>query len=382
MAARSRAEDFLELVERARRGRLKVYLGFAAGVGKTYRMLEEAHALRRRGVDIVLGFVEPHERADTIALLDGLEVMARKRFEYRGVEVEDMDADAILARKPHIAIVDEVAHTNAPGMRHHKRHEDIAELLDAGINVICAFNIQHLESLHDIVERTIDLRIRERVPDSFLRQADQIITVDLSVDDLLDRLRSGKVYGSDKVPAALTHFFQAQHLAALRELALREVAQNVERTTAAHPGPPVPVATEVADKVMVCMASHSPRAPILLRRGARIAGRLNTDWFVVYVQTPAEAPERIDAAIQRHLHENIELARRLGAEVIRLRGHDPVPLLLDFAHSHGVGQIIIGRSHQPWHKRLLGHDMVQRLVQRAHDLDIVIVAMRTEGGEP
>jgi two-component system, OmpR family, sensor histidine kinase KdpD len=380
MVTRTKAEDFLELVERARRGRLKVYLGFAAGVGKTYRMLEEAHALRKRGVDIVLGYVEPHDRPDTIAFIEGLEVVPRKRLAYRGVEVDDMDLDAVLVRKPQVAIVDEVAHTNAPGMRNRKRYEDILTLLDAGINVICAFNIQHLESLNDVVERTTAVSIRERVPDHFLRQADQIITVDLAVEDLLERLRSGKIYGTDKVPTALSHFFTDQNLATLRELALREVAQNVERTTAARP--PTAAQSGTDDRVMVCISSYSPRAPVLMRRGSRIAGRLNTDWYVAYVQTPNESPERIDATVQRHLHDNIDLARQLGAEVVRLRGHDPVAALLDFARSHRVGQLIIGRSHQPWYKRLAGRDVVQKLVQEAHDLDIVVIAMQTDTGAP
>src|SRR5450432_1349538 len=210
MTARSRAEDFLELVERARRGRLKLYLGFAAGVGKTYRMLEEAHALKKRGIDVVVGYVETHGRAETAALVDGLEIVARRKIAYRGVEVEEMDLDAILARKPAVAVVDEIPHTNVPGGRHRKRYQDVLELLDAGINVIGAMNIQHLESLNDLVQRVTAVTVRETVPDSFVKQADQIVNVDLAIEDLLDRLQGGKIYASEKVAGALENFFKDQ----------------------------------------------------------------------------------------------------------------------------------------------------------------------------
>src|SRR5436190_5369658 len=229
-------EDFLELVERGKRGRLKLYIGFAAGVGKTYRMLEEAHALKRRGVDIVVGLVETHGRADTAALVDGLEVVPRRQVEYRGVSVEEMSLNNILKRRPAVAIVDELAHTNVPGSRNRKRYQDVLELLDAGINVIGAFNVQHLESLKDIVERVTGVTIRETIPDSFIKQADQVVNLDLAVEDLQERLRSGKIYAADKVPRALDNFFKAQNLAQLRELALREVAESVERGSARPAG--------------------------------------------------------------------------------------------------------------------------------------------------
>ncbi|HKX49113.1 MAG TPA: histidine kinase, partial [Candidatus Binatia bacterium] len=218
---RKRPEDFLELVERAKRGRLKVYIGSAAGVGKTYQMLEEAHALNKRGVDVVLGFIEPHDRFDTAALIDGLEVIPRQRIEYKGVTVEEMDLDAVLKRRPQVAIVDELAHTNAPFCRNKKRYQDALELLDAGINVICAFNVQHLESLNEIVKQATGVVVRETLPDSILKRADQVVDIDLAVEDLIDRLRAGKIYALDKVPWALKNFFQPEKLAVLREIALR-----------------------------------------------------------------------------------------------------------------------------------------------------------------
>jgi two-component system, OmpR family, sensor histidine kinase KdpD len=377
-SSRGRAEDFLALVERGHRGRLKLYLGFAAGVGKTYKMLEEAHTLKRRGVDVVLGFIETHGRAETAALIEGLEVVPRKKIEYRGVTIEEMDVDAIVARKPTIAVVDELAHTNAPGMRNRKRYHDVVELLDAGINVIGAFNVQHLESLNDIVSRNANVQIRETVPDTFLKRADQIVNLDLAVEDLLERLKAGKIYPDDKVPWALQHFFQEQNLSALRELSLREVAESLDRTAQARGPRGEQRRPSTGGRVMVCMSSFPPHAATLLRRGSRMAGRLSTDWFVVYVETPKEAPERIDAEVQRHLHENIEAARELGAEVVRLQGSDPVVCLLDFASSHGVGHIIIGSSHQPWWRQMLGRSVPLRLVREARGFDLHIVAFEDE----
>jgi two-component system sensor histidine kinase KdpD len=380
---RRRPEDFLELVERARRGRLKVYLGFAAGVGKTYRMLEEAHALKKRGVDVALAFIEPHGRAETAALIAGLEYVPRRTIEYRGVTLEEMDLAAVLARRPHVALVDEIAHTNAPGGPHRKRYQDVLALLDAGINVIAAFNVQHLESLHDLIERATGVTVRETVPDTFLKQADQVVTLDLSAEDLLDRLRAGKIYTPDKVPWALDHFFKGENLATLRELVLREVAESVERA-AAKPSLPRLAATSrpTTGKVLVCMASYSPRAATLLRRGSRLAGRLSTDWYVVYVETPAEAPMRIDAAAQRHLHRNIEMARELGAEVVRLKAPEPVRAILDFARTHHVGYLIVGRTRRPLWRRLLGRDIMQRLVNEAAGFDVHIVSSEGRGAMP
>jgi len=378
----SRAEDFLAPVARARRGRLKLYLGFAAGVGKTYKMLEEAHALRKGGVDLVLGFIEPHGRAETAQLIAGLEEVPRRKIEYRGVSVDEMDVDAILARKPAITVVDELAHTNAPGSRNRKRYQDVLELLDAGIHVIGAVNVQHLESLNDIVSRNAGVTVRETVPDSFLREADRIVNLDLAVEDLLERLKAGKIYPPDKVPWALEHFFQDSSLSTLRELSLREVAEALDRSAQAKAPRGAVGRPATGGRVMVCMSSYPPHAATLLRRGSRMAGRLSTDWFVVYVETPREAPNRIDAEIQRNLHANIEAAKELGAEVVRLQANDPVPCLLDFARSHGIGHIIIGSSHQPWWRQMLGRSVPLRLVREAKGFDLHIVAFEDEERAP
>jgi two-component system sensor histidine kinase KdpD len=380
-APRPRAEDFLELVQKSKRGRLKLYIGFAAGVGKTYRMLEEAHALKERGVDVVVGFIETHGRTETAALVDGLESVPLRQVEYRGVVIEEMSLNQILKRNPAVALVDELAHTNPPGSRNKRRYLDVLELLNAGINVIGAFNVQHLESLNDLVERVTGVVVRETIPDSFLKQADQVVNLDLTVEDLQERLRAGKIYPLDRIPTALENFFQEQNLAHLRELALREVAESIERATVTRPmaadgSGAVQAATR--SRVMVCVSSGSPRTPMLVRRGSRMAGRFNTDWFVVFVETPEEAPDQIDAELQRHLFANIEKAKELGAETVRIKSKDPVAGILDFAQSHNVGHIVVGRSQQPWWKQLLGRSVPLRLVREASQFDLHIISHEDE----
>jgi two-component system sensor histidine kinase KdpD len=382
---RATPEDFLELLERGKRGRLKLYLGFAAGVGKTYRMLEEAHRLRARGVDVVGALVETHGRAETEALVRDLELVPLRAIEYRGVVVKELDLAGVLARQPAIAIVDEIPHTNAPGSKNRKRYQDVLELLEAGIHVIGAMNVQHLESLNDLIERVTGVRVRETVPDTFLERTDQVVNLDLSVEDLLDRLRGGRIYAAEKVPWALEHFFKDGNLTTLRELALREVAQSLERSAAGQGK----AALEAKDggelrsrsngRLMVALSSSPPRGAALLRRASRMAGRLATDWFAVYVETPREAPDRIDAEIQRHLLEHLELARQLGAEVVRLQAGDPAEALLDFARSHRVSDLVMGRSRQSWWRRVLGRSVSQRMLDEAIDLDVHVVGLDVEG---
>lgn len=374
---RQTAQDFLELVERSKRGRLKLYIGFAAGVGKTWRMLEEAHALKRRGVDVVGGFIETHGRAETAALIGDLEVVPRRHVEYRGVVVEEMDLDAILRRKPAVAVVDEIPHTNVPGSKNRKRYQDVLDLLGDGINVIGALNIQHLESLNDLILRNTGVTVRETVPDSFLEQADQVVSLDLAVEDLVERLRGGKIYPEDKIPWALEHFFRDANLATLRELSLREVAESLDRSATQRSAVGAQGPRSLG-RVMVCLSSNPPHALALLRRGSRMAGRLNTDWYVVYVETPREAPERIDSEAQRHLIANIDKARELGAEVVRLKSRDPVAALLDFARSHGVSDVIIGRTELPLWRRLLRASVLERLVREGAGLDLHIVSFLEE----
>ncbi len=380
--SRINSQDFIELVEQTKRGRLRVYLGFAAGVGKTYRMLKEAHSLQKRGVDVAVGLVEPHGRKDTAAIIEGLEVIPRKKYEYRGIVVEEMDLDGILARHPQVAVVDEVAHTNIPMCRNRKRFQDILELLDAGINVICAFNVQHLESLNDVVKEAANVKVRETIPDPFLKQADQVVTLDLTVEDLLLRLREGKIYDEEKIPWAMEHFFRKENLDTLRELTLREVVENIERIVSKDRArdeinkPPV-----ASDRVMVCVTSGSPQAHNLLSRGSRMSGRLNTHWFVVYVETPKESPLRIDAQAQRSLLDMMNRAGDLGAEFVKLHAKDPVTAIVDFANSHSVKHIVMGYSHQPWWKRMLGGSFLFRMLRYSASFDLYIISTPERKGD-
>jgi two-component system sensor histidine kinase KdpD len=373
----ARPEDFLELLERARQGRLKVYLGYAAGVGKTYRMLQEAHGLKQRGVDVVLAYIEPHDRADTLALVAGLEVVPRRKITFRGVTVEELDLEAVLARRPTIAVVDELPHTNAPGSKHGKRWEDVLELLEAGIHVLAAMNVQHVESLNDMVKQTAGVAVRETVPDSFLRRADQVVNVDVAVDELLERLKAGKVYpGAERTARALEAFFRVENLDALREITLREVAEDIhrrreDRRRAAGAGDAGKVASE--DRVVVAMASASPRAKALLRRGSRLAGRLNATWFVVYVATPDEDPLRVDAEVQRRLHDNLELARTLGAEVVKLTGTDVPATILEFARARAAQHLVIGALLRVTLRDRLFGSVTERLIRAARGVGIYVM---------
>ena len=378
------SSDFLTLVRQRERGKLKLYIGSAAGVGKTYRMLGETRQLRERGVDVVVGFVETHGREETRAQIGDLEVVPRRRIEYRGVTLEEMDVEAIVRRDPEVAIVDELAHTNVPGSQRAKRWEDVIWLLDHGISVISAVNVQHLESLNDVVASTLGVLVRETVPDWVLGLADQVINLDISAEDLRQRLIDGKIYAPDKISAALANFFTAENLTTLRELALREVASTVDRSreeiVRREGGEPAPRKT--VDRLMVAMSSNPPYTAALLRRASRIAGRLNSDWYCVYVQTPEERADRIDAAVQRTLVENIQLAQTMGAEVVQLPGTDVVATLLGFARARGVSLILAGQSRRTWWQHLARASVVDRLVQNAAGIDVLIVSFPDRGAAP
>lgn len=373
--------DFLALLRQRERGKLKVYIGSAAGTGKTYRMLQEAHDLRRRGVDIVVGFVETHGRAETEAQVGDLEVVPRKKIAYRGVTLEEMDLDAVLARRPQVVIVDELAHTNVPGARYRKRWEDVLALVGAGVNVISAVNIQHLESLNDIIATVLGVTVRETVPDWVVAQADQVINLDISAEDLRQRLREGKIYAPEKVETALAHFFTDENLTTLRELALREVASSVDRTREAivrrESGDATERASSTVERILVAMSSKPPYTAALLRKGSRIAGRLNSDWFCVYVQTPEERADRIDTAIQRTLVQNIQLAQSMGAEVVKLEGTDVADALCAFAAERGVTLLIIGQSKRSRLHRMTKGSVVDKLVKNAHGLDVLVVSFES-----
>jgi len=368
-------EAFLDLVPPARKGNLRIYLGGAAGVGKTYRMLEEAHQLRSQGHDVVIGFIETHGRAETAARIGDLEMIPLREIPYRGVTLHEMDLDAILARKPEYAIVDELAHTNASGSSHTKRFQDVEQLVDSGINVITAFNVQHLESLKQIVKRVSGIDVQETIPDTFLERADEIVTVDISVGELRDRLREGKIYPPERVEQALKNFFKPGNLAALRELALREVArdQSRQREILESLKREGGRRTGVTERVMVCLSSNPDGSDELLRKAARIAARRDADWYAVHIETPSESVQKISTSDFRALLDNINLAADLGAETVWLKSNDVIKALLDFAHEKNITLIVIGRTRPTLWNRLLGASVSLKMISAAADFDIEIV---------
>jgi two-component system sensor histidine kinase KdpD len=373
-----KALSFLQLIRRSQRGKLKVYLGYGPGVGKTWQMLLEGHRLKAEGMDIVIGLVETHGRVDTAKLIEGLEVVPRRQIQYRGILIEEMDKDAVLARKPQIALVDELAHTNAPGSENAKRYQDVQDLLAAGIHVISTLNIQHMESLYDTVEALVGVKVHERLPDSMLAEADEVVNVDLAPEDLQRRLREGKVYPHERISTTLENFFKRAKLDELRELTLRELASQIDLKRRSAPDDEPGMSP---DQVMVCLSSRGPNTAALLRYGSRFAGRLNRNWYAVYVQTPREAPTVIDAATQRYISETLTLANLLGAIVFTYKGEDIVDTILHFAQEYRVGHIVIGRPGPlPLWNRLLGRKtLVERLILKAHDLTVVVVDVKAHG---
>ncbi len=384
---RPEPESFLDLVAQPLRGRLKIYVGAAAGVGKTYKMLEEAHQLRAKGIDVVIGLVETHGRTETAEKIGDLEVIPRRTIEYRGTTLNEMDVDAIIARKPEVAIVDELAHTNASGSKHEKRYQDIEELMAIGISVITAINIQHIETLNPLMRRITGIEVREVVPDSFIAKADQIVNIDVTVEQLRERLREGKIYPAAQVEQALKNFFKPSNLTSLRELTLREVARGINRQReeqeALRREGGRRTRTQVFERVMVGLSSNPDDGKRLLHKAARIAGQLNADWYAVHVETPAESVRKIDTRSFVALLDNINLAGELGAETVWLKAADPVKAMLDFARERGVEKVIIGRTHQPFWRRWLRKDVTERLLAEGKDLDIEIVGDQAlEEGTP
>ncbi len=367
-----KASSFLQMIRRDRRGRLKVYLGYVAGVGKTCQMLQEGQRLHEEGEDVVIGVVETHGRAGTSILVKGLEQIPLQQISYRGTLMEEMDVQAILSRQPKVVLVDELAHTTVPGSRNAKRYQDVQDLLAAGINVISTLNVQHLESLYDTVEQATHVKVRERIPDSVLADADQIVNVDVSPEDLQKRLQSGKIYPMDRVPTALANFFRLSQLEQLRELTLRELAAQIdskrrETTLEKNLGH--------TDQVMVCLNERGPENAALLRHGSRLAGRLNRNWYAVHVQTLAHDPVLGDAMQQRLMADMLALANQLGATVFTFKGEDIVDTLLRFAKEYHAGYIIIGKPRpKPWWKIWLRKNSVaERLLNEGQGLILMVV---------
>lgn len=368
---RPNPEQFLQLIRRQGRGRLKVYLGSNAGVGKTFAMLREGHRLKAQGVDVAVGLVETHGRAETAEQVEGLDVIPPRQIEYRGVTLREMDLDAILARRPTVCLVDELAHTNAPGGRNAKRYQDVEQLLRSGINVITTVNVQHLESLYDQVERITGVKVKERLPDSVLAESDQIVNVDLSAEDLLERMRAGKVYPPERAERAMENFFTEANLTRLRELTLSELAHLIDARSRRADARDAPASA--TERVMVGLSSRSPNASALLRRAARLADRLNAPWYAVYIQTPSEDLTKVDAATQRAIAKNLELAQQLGGVPMTFRGRDVASTIAAFAREYGIKVVIMGKTRQPWHRRFLRGSILERLLSQTEGIDVMVV---------
>lgn len=365
---------FLDLIRRSKRGKFKVYIGMSAGVGKTYRMLQESHALLKNGVDLRIGYVETHNRAETVALVEGLPVVPRRSIFYRGKQVEEMDVQAILNLHPEVVVVDELAHTNAPGSKNEKRWQDVQDLLEAGISVISAVNIQHIESLNREVEQIAGVAVTERVPDSVLKMADEVVNIDLTADELIARLQEGKIYTPDKVEIALRNFFQPEKILQLRELALREVASQVERkiesvlpdqTTQYRP-----------ERFMACISTNHRTAQNVIRKTARLANYYNSRWWVLYVETPDKSADRIPLAAQRHLINNFKLATELGAEVLQIKSERVADAIVETAEIQQITTLCIGKPHLSVWRIVLAGSIFNQLLKKmaAADVDVIILS--------
>ena len=369
-------QNFYQLIQKGRRGSFKIYIGLAAGVGKSYRMLEEAHRLILGGIDVSIGYIETHNRAETERLVEGIPLIPRKHIYYKGKELVEMDIDAILLRRPEVVIVDELAHTNAPGSRNEKRYQDVEELLNNGINVISALNIQHIESLNTVVESITKIKVSETVPDKIVGLADEVVNIDLTADELIQRLKDGKIYKSDKIQSALVNFFKREHLLQLRELALREVANAVEKKINSEVTNYDRVPEEV---ILVCLGSDAEKNDKLIRRSARIAERFEQKWFTLYVDTPDNSFENIDLKLQRYLINNFKMATELGGISEKYKAADVVTGILEFAREKSITKIVLGKpAKKGYLKKIVTTPIIDKLIEAAskeeQDYDIEIIA--------
>jgi two-component system sensor histidine kinase KdpD len=366
-------QHFLDLIRQSRRGKFKIYIGMSAGVGKTYRMLQEAQTLLRNGVDVKVGYVETHGRLETEIQLQGLPVLPRRRLFYKGKELEEMDVQGVINLHPELVIVDELAHTNIEGSKNEKRWQDVMDILDAGINVISAVNIQHIESLNDEIKNITGVEVAERVPDSVLEGADEVVNIDLTADELVARLKEGKIYAADKIGIALQNFFQPEKILQLRELALKEVASQVERKieTELPRGAHLP-----NERFLACIGSNHETARKVIRKTARLASYYRSRWWLLYVQTPKEDGDKIGLAAQRHLINNFKLATELGAEVVRVKQTNIAKGIMEVAETHAITTICIGKPHLSLYNVIMSTAVFAQLLNKlaASDIDVVILS--------
>ena len=366
-------KHFLDLIQKSRKGKFKVYIGMSAGVGKTFRMLQEVHTLLKNGIDVKIGFIETHNRKETHELLEGLPVIPRRTLFYKGKLLEEMDLQAIINLRPEVVIVDELAHTNIEGSKNEKRWQDVLEILEAGINVISAVNIQHIESLNENVKSITNIDVQERIPDSVLKLADEVVNIDLTSDELIARLKEGKIYTADKIPTALNNFFKSDQILQLRELALKEVASQVNRKVESEV--PKNVTTK-HEKLLACISSNDKIAKTIIRKTARLASYYNSKWYVLYVETPKESSDKIALDKQRHLINNFKLATQLGAEVIKVESKHITDAILEVVAQKQITTVCIGKPHLSLFKVILSTTIFNKLLNNltSSNIDLVILS--------
>ncbi|MBK6537975.1 MAG: sensor protein KdpD [Ignavibacteria bacterium] len=361
------AEKFLELIKKSRNGKFKIYIGLAAGVGKSYRMLLEAHELQKNKIDILVGYIETHGREETQKLMEGLPFIPRKIIYYKGKELEEFDIDKVIKLRPEVVIMDELAHTNAPGSRHEKRYQDAEELLYNGINVISALNIQHIESLNRIVQEITGVEVKETVPDKIIALADEVVNIDLTADELINRLQAGKIYKKDKIESALNNFFKKENLLQLRELALREVADQVEKKINYE----IPKSERYeSDRILVCIGNNHKKNEKIIRQSYRIADRLDSYWNVLYVETPDMPFENLELALQRHLINNFKMATELGAVSEKVKAVTVVDGIAAYISEKEITKVVVGRPDSKFSvKKMFAGNFINKLIDAIKDKD-------------
>lgn len=366
-------KHFLDLIQKSRKGKFKIYIGMSAGVGKTYRMLQEAHTLLKNGIDVKIGYIETHNRKETHELLAGLPIIPRRTIFYKGKQLEEMDVQAIINLRPEVVIVDELAHTNIEGSKNEKRWQDVLEILESGINVISAVNIQHIESLNQDIKRITTIDVQERIPDHVLRIADEVVNIDLTSEDLIARLKEGKIYTADKIPTALNNFFKSDQILQLRELALKEVVNQVGRKVENE----VPKNLALKpQKIVACISSNDKMAKIVIRKTARLASYYNCKWYVLYVETPKESSSKIALDKQRHLINNFKLASQLNAEVIKVENSSITDAILAIVEQKNITTVCIGKPHLNLFKVILSTTIFNKLLNNltSSNIDLVILS--------
>lgn len=364
---------FLNLIKKSKRGKFKIYIGMSAGVGKTYRMLLEAHSLLKNGIDVKIGFIETHGRKETHELTAGIPVIPLRQLFYKGKELSEMDVQSIINTRPEVVIVDELAHSNIEGSKNRKRWQDVIEILDAGINVISAVNIQHIESLNEEIKTITGIEVKERIPDKVLVMADEVVNIDLTADELIQRLKEGRIYSPEKIPTALQNFFRSENILQLRELALKEVASQVERKVEEE----VPSSGNLRhEKFLACISSNEKSAKTVIRKTARLANYYNCKWIVLYVQVPEEDSNRIALDKQRHLINNFKLATELGADIVKINSSQIAKTIVSVAEQRKITTVCMGKPRLNFFRILLSTNLFRELLKKlsSFDIDLIILS--------